>query len=148
VRKCLALILLCLSTLIHAAEDPDLDARVMHLSAQLRCLVCQNQSIAESEADLAQDLRREVRELLAAGKTDAQVREYLVDRYGDFVLYDPPFKPSTLLLWLGPLLLALGALGGFYRHIRQRRQTHGQGTTDADTLKQARALLADRNDTP
>ncbi len=83
----------------------------MALSAELRCLVCQNQSIADSNADLAVDLRRQIREQLGSGRSEGEVRDYMVQRYGDFVLYRPPLKASTLLLWGGPLLLlALGVV--------------------------------------
>lgn len=145
-KSCLAL-LLAWSCLCQAAEvrEADLDAHVAHLTAQLRCLVCQNESIAESQADLAQDLRRQVREMLAAGKSEKDVREFMVDRYGDFVLYDPPWQTSTLLLWLGPGVLAVLALGVFVRTLVQRRKTVA-GISDADALARARALLDDRKD--
>ena len=85
------------------ADDPALEQRVI-LTSELRCLVCQNQSLADSHADLAIDLRNQVRSQMKAGKTDAEIRNFLVARYGDFVLYDPPFKSSTLLLWAGPFV--------------------------------------------
>jgi cytochrome c-type biogenesis protein CcmH len=92
------------------AQDP-LDARLRRLETDLRCLVCQNETLADSEAPLAADLRREIRELAVAGRSDDDIRAFLVERYGDFVLYRPPLKPKTWLLWLGPfLLLALGAI--------------------------------------
>jgi len=91
-----------------AAEDPVLEKRVMALSEELRCLVCQNQSLADSHADLAVDLRNQVRELMREGKTDDQIREFMVARYGDFVLYKPPVKPTTVVLWVGPFVLLLG----------------------------------------
>jgi cytochrome c-type biogenesis protein CcmH len=91
-------------------KDPALEARARSISQEIRCLVCQNQSIDDSNADLARDLRVIVRERLKAGDSDPQVRDYLVARYGDFVLLDPPFKTKTLVLWAGPgLLLLLGA---------------------------------------
>jgi cytochrome c-type biogenesis protein CcmH/NrfF len=94
---------------VQAADAPPvapsaaLEARLKKLETELRCLVCQNQTLADSNADLASDLRREVRELALAGKNDAEIRDYLVARYGDFVLYDPPLKRTTWLLWFGPL---------------------------------------------
>jgi cytochrome c-type biogenesis protein CcmH len=92
-----------------AAADPALEKRVMDIAAELRCLVCQNQTIADSHADLAVDLRREIRGMLQQGKSDREVLDFMTQRYGDFVLYRPPFKSSTALLWLGPaLLLVLG----------------------------------------
>jgi cytochrome c-type biogenesis protein CcmH len=94
-----------------AASDPALEARVMKVSAELRCLVCQNQTIADSNAGLAVDLRNQVREMLRQGSTPEQVTEYMTARYGDFVLYRPPVKATTWLLWFGPpLLLALAVV--------------------------------------
>lgn len=95
------------------------EARWHALNKELRCLVCQNQSIADSHAELAQDLRGQVREMMEAGRSDAEIRAYMTDRYGDFVLYRPPFKPLTLMLWLGPLLMLLLALGLIW-HMRRR----------------------------
>jgi cytochrome c-type biogenesis protein CcmH len=102
-----------------AAEDtaPDvaLEARVNQVSAELRCLVCQNQTLADSHAGLALDLKNQVREQLRAGRSEQQVIDYMTERYGDFVRYRPPFKPSTWLLWLGPLLLVGGGLVALWR---------------------------------
>lgn len=93
------------------SPDPELDARVQRLAGELRCLVCQNQSLADSHAELAVDLKNQVREQLAAGRSEAEVVSYMTARYGDFVLYRPPFKALTWLLWLGPvLLMAAGCL--------------------------------------
>ena len=93
------------------AADPALEARMVKIASELRCLVCQNQTIADSHADLAVDLRREVREQLKHGKSDGEIIDYMTARYGDFVLYRPPFKATTVLLWLGPaLMLVLGAI--------------------------------------
>ena len=94
-----------------AFEDPALQERYEHLIADLRCLVCQNQSIADSNAMLAADLRREVREMMAAGRTDDEIRAFMTERYGDFVLYRPPVRPRTWLLWSAPALLLLGGIG-------------------------------------
>lgn len=96
-------------------SDPALEARARDLSTILRCLVCQNQSIDDSNAPLARDLRLLVRERLRAGDTDSQVREFVVARYGDFVLLQPPFKVGTLMLWIGPFLALLGALALAWR---------------------------------
>ena len=103
------------------AQDAAIERRVSHLSHELRCLVCQNQSLAESNAPLAQDLRNQIREQIAAGKSDQDVVDFMVQRYGDFVLYRPPFKASTLVLWVGPFLFL--ALGFFFlfRFLRRRR---------------------------
>jgi cytochrome c-type biogenesis protein CcmH len=101
------------------AEDPAIEQRLIAISEELRCLVCQNESLAGSRAELAQDLRRELREMIRQGRTDAQIREFLVSRYGDFVLYRPPVKPSTWLLWAGPFVLLLAALVLFVRFLRR-----------------------------
>ncbi|QTN24982.1 cytochrome c-type biogenesis protein CcmH [Rhizobacter sp. AJA081-3] len=103
-----------------ASDDPVLEARVMRISAELRCLVCQNQTIADSHADLAQDLRQQVREMLQKGQSDAQIIDYMTQRYGDFVLYRPPVKSTTALLWYGPALLVLGGLGVLAVVLRRR----------------------------
>jgi cytochrome c-type biogenesis protein CcmH len=103
-----------------ASDDPVLEARVMRIAAELRCLVCQNQTIADSHADLAQDLRQQVREMLQKGQTDAQIIDYMTQRYGDFVLYRPPVKSTTALLWYGPALLMLGGLGVLAMVLRRR----------------------------
>ena len=91
-------------------EDPALQQRYEHLTHELRCLVCQNETIADSTASLAADLRREVREMMKAGKSDAEIRDFLTARYGDFVLYLPPVTPRTWLLWAAPVLLLLGGV--------------------------------------
>ena len=100
--------------------DPALEARARNLGREIRCLVCQNQSIDDSEADLARDLRLILRERIAAGDTDAEVKDFLVARYGDFVLLDPPVKPTTWLLWFGPAAILLIALGGAWLYLRRR----------------------------
>ncbi|MEO8298819.1 MAG: cytochrome c-type biogenesis protein [Burkholderiales bacterium] len=116
------------------ADDPALEARMLHITTELRCLVCQNQTVADSHSGLAQDLRQKVRELLAAGNTDPQVIDYMTARYGDFVLYRPPVKTSTVLLWFGPALLLLAALGALLRVLRQRsRLSPEQFDADDDT---------------
>jgi cytochrome c-type biogenesis protein CcmH len=97
------------------------DNRVRHLSSKLRCLVCQNQSLADSNAELAQDLRGQVRAQVAAGKSDDQIIGYMVERYGDFVLYEPPFKATTALLWVGPFALLAAALALLIFILRRRR---------------------------
>lgn len=113
-------VLMALSTLA-LAQDSALDRRVMNLAKELRCLVCQNETLADSQAPLAADLRNQIREQLAAGKSEREVVDFLVARYGDFVLYNPPFKASTALLWTGPFLfLAFGAFL-LVRLVRRRR---------------------------
>ena len=104
------------------APDPALEARMLAITGELRCLVCQNQTIADSHADLAVDLRQEVRELLQKGWTPEQVRKYMTDRYGDFVLYRPPLKATTLALWFGPLALLVGGLAVLFVVLRRRNR--------------------------
>ncbi len=100
--------------------DPALEARARLLSREIRCLVCQNQSIDESEADLARDLRILLRERIAAGEDDETVKAFLVQRYGDFVLLDPPMKPATWPLWFGPAAILAAALAGAWVYLRRR----------------------------
>jgi len=102
------------------AADPVAEKRLQSLSEELRCLVCQNQNIADSNAELAQDLRREIRGMIQAGKTDKEIIDFMVTRYGDFVLYRPPVKGITLLLWGGPIALLLLGLFALQRYLRQR----------------------------
>ncbi len=104
------------------SSNPALEAQVMALSAELRCLVCQNQTIADSHAELAVDLRRQIREMLAKGQGEREILDYMTQRYGDFVLYRPPFKATTVLLWLGPALLLVVALGTLVVVMRRRER--------------------------
>jgi cytochrome c-type biogenesis protein CcmH len=124
------------------AITPAAQARFDTIAEELRCLVCQNQSLASSQAGLAMDLREEVHGLIAQGFSDAQIRDFLVQRYGDFVLYDPPFKPLTWLLWLGPLLLLAGGLIALQRVLRpnQAPATAPPPLSEAQR-RQAQALL-------
>jgi cytochrome c-type biogenesis protein CcmH len=120
------------------AVDPD---RLYRLTSELRCLVCQNESLADSNADLAIDLKNEIRARMASGESDAQIKKFLVDRYGNFVIYRPPFDATTLLLWLGPLLLAAGGLFAVWRSMRAA-SAHGAAEPDepdeSDELNQPR----------
>jgi cytochrome c-type biogenesis protein CcmH len=102
-------------------EDPAIEARMKNLTKQLRCLVCQNETLADSQAQLAEDLRREIREQIKAGRSDQEILAYATQRYGDFILYNPPVKATTYLLWFGPFLLLV--LGSFllFRFLKQRR---------------------------
>ncbi len=123
------------------AEDPVVEQRLIVIAEELRCLVCQNESLAGSRADLALDLRREVRALIKSGKSDAEIKKYLVDRYGDFILYRPPVKPTTWLLWFGPLALMLLAGWVLFNIIRRsQRQTDAPVIDDQQRTK-AQALL-------
>lgn len=123
-----------------AAADPALEKRVMALANELRCLVCQNQTIADSNADLAVDLRNQVRERMRQGASDSEIIDFMVARYGDFVLYRPPLKAATLLLWFGPLLLlAVGALV-LVRMVRRRRPAEDAEISTAQRSRAAELL--------
>lgn len=131
------------------AEDPVIEARVMSLANELRCLVCQNQTIADSNAALAVDLRNQVRDQVKAGRSDEQIIDYLVARYGDFVLYRPPVKLTTVLLWVGPFVLLLAGLTGLAVTLRRRARVAaaqgaaagGAGADVDQTRARAKALL-------
>ncbi|APW45218.1 cytochrome c-type biogenesis protein [Rhodoferax antarcticus] len=123
------------------AEDPVVEQRLIVIAEELRCLVCQNESLAGSRADLAMDLRREVRNLIKDGKTDAEIKDFLVSRYGDFILYRPPVKPTTWLLWFGPLVLLLGALWLLISTIRRNQQQKEPPLLNPQQRAKAQALL-------
>jgi cytochrome c-type biogenesis protein CcmH len=127
------------------AEDPVVEQRLVSIAEELRCLVCQNESLAGSRADLAQDLRREVRTLIKSGKSDAEIKEFLVTRYGDFVLYRPPVKPTTWLLWFGPLLLLLGAAWVLVSIIRRSQKQKDGPVLDDTQRAKAQAILKETN---
>lgn len=124
------------------SEDPALEQRVMQISNELRCLVCQNQTIADSNADLAIDLRRQVREQLSQGKSEQEILDYMVQRYGDFVRYRPPVKMQTLVLWMGPFLLLAGGLFALLRFLRRRRQSSEFNDVSQARLDEAARLLS------
>jgi cytochrome c-type biogenesis protein CcmH len=126
---------------VPAAADPALEQRVMTLASELRCLVCQNQTLADSNAPLAEDLRNQVREKMRQGSSDSEIVDYMVARYGDFVLYRPPFKLTTVLLWLGPLLLLAGGFVVMLRRVLRRRSAQDLEMT-ASEHKRAQTLLA------
>lgn len=128
---------------IPLAEDPVVEQRLIVISEELRCLVCQNESLAGSRADLAMDLRREIRTLIKDGKTDAEIRDYMVSRYGDFVLYRPPVKPITWALWFGPLLLLIGALVVLLRMVRRSQRSAEAPALDPAQRAKAQSLLQD-----
>ena len=144
-RIAVLLFVLCAWT-VHAAEtlptESDVDKRVTALTQDLRCLVCQNQTIADSQAPLAIDLKNQVREKLAQGQTDKQIIDYMVQRYGDFVLYRPPVKATTIALWFGPTALMLLGLFMLFRHLARRRKEQAVDAPLTDTERErARALL-------
>jgi len=127
-------------------NDPVVAKREVELAKQLRCLVCQNETIADSRAGLAQDLRQKLREQMAAGKSDAEIIAFMTDRYGDFVLYRPPLKATTVLLWVGPfLLLALGLLIG-WRVVRMRTRSAPPAPLSAADRERAERLLRGEGD--
>jgi cytochrome c-type biogenesis protein CcmH len=126
---------------IPLAEDPVVEQRLIAIAEELRCLVCQNESLAGSRADLANDLRREVRTLIKSGKSDAEIKDFLVTRYGDFVLYRPQVKPVTWLLWFGPLLLLVGAIWILIGIIRRNQVQNDTPVLDAEQRAKAQSLL-------
>lgn len=145
--------LLCLGIALSAqandakplAEDPTVEARLQVIAEEVRCLVCQNESLAGSRADLAEDLRREIRTLIRQGKTDQEVMDYLVARYGDFVRYRPPMKPTTYLLWLGPFVLLGGGLVALVAFLRRRTAPDAVALTADEQLRAAALLNNDKN---
>jgi cytochrome c-type biogenesis protein CcmH len=130
---------LLLAVSVAGADDPSLDKRVMDLAAELRCLVCQNQSLAESNAGLAVDLRNQIRAQLARGASEREVVDFMVARYGDFVLYRPPLKESTFVLWFGPFVLLIAGICVLIRRIRRQRTISGQ-LSEADRQRAEQLL--------
>lgn len=146
--KYLLMLLVCLlPTMTHAgeaqdmAEDPVLEKRMIGLAENLRCLVCQNESLASSHSDLAKDLRQEVRDQMQKGMTDQQIIDYLVSRYGDFVLFDPPMKSYTILLWYGPFALLLIGLAGLVWQLRKRKNKITEVQLSLEQEQAAAAML-------
>ena len=125
-----------------AVADPALEERVTALATELRCLVCQNQTLADSNAPLAVDLRNQIRERMRAGASERDIVDFLVERYGDFVLYRPPWRARTLLLWLGPILLMIGGLAALYYRIARRRRAAARTELTDEERARAAALLA------
>ncbi len=124
------------------ADDPKVEQRLIVISEEMRCLVCQNESLAGSRSDLANDLRRELRTLIKQGKTDAEIREFMVSRYGDFVLYRPPVKPITWLLWIGPFVLMVAGVIALFVYMRRRnRDISSAVALTEEERKRAEALL-------
>lgn len=146
--KYLLILFICMSPVISyageardMADDPVLEKRMIGLAQNLRCLVCQNESLASSHSELAEDLRREVREQMKKGMTDQQIIDYLVSRYGDFVLFDPPVKSYTLLLWYGPFALLLVGLAGLVFQLRKRNKKVSEARLSAEDEQRAAAML-------
>ena len=125
------------------AQDPVVEARMVHISEELRCLVCQNESLASSHAELAGDLREEVRALVRQQKSDAEIKDYLVNRYGDFVLYRPAIKPMTWVLWFGPFALLVLAAALLVMYLRQRQDRRPEPALSEAERQRAEQLLKD-----
>lgn len=124
-------------------DDPVTEQRLIVISEEMRCLVCQNESLAGSRSELANDLRREIRILIKEGKTDDQIRSFMVDRYGDFVLYRPPVKPITWLLWIGPFVILLAGIIGLMVYLRRRNLRVPSTALSAEDNRRIDALLKD-----
>ena len=129
-------------------DDPVTEQRLIVISEEMRCLVCQNESLAGSRSDLANDLRREIRILIKEGKTDDQIRSFMVDRYGDFVLYRPPVKPITWLLWIGPFVILLAGIIALIVYLRRRNLRVPSTTLSAEDNRRIDALLKDAKSNP
>jgi cytochrome c-type biogenesis protein CcmH len=123
------------------SDEPQVEARLVAIADELRCLVCQNESLASSHAELAEALRNEVRKLIREGKSDAEIKQFLVARYGDFVLYQPPLKASTMLLWFGPALLFVLGLGALLFALRRRNALLADDALSSADNARADALL-------
>src|SRR5215204_2331367 len=123
-------------------EDPAVEQRLQKLSHELRCLVCQNETLADSRAGLAEDLRREIREQIKAGKSDKEIIAFLTERYGQFILYRPRVTPTTYLLWFGPFVLLLAGLALLFRYIKQRRDSITEQPLSVDERRRAEEMLA------
>ena len=144
------LVLICLAPFVKAqvqeeevpSDDPVIEQRLQNLSKELRCLQCQNQTLADSPAGLAADLRREIRLQMKAGKSDQEVIAFLTQRYGDFILYKPRVTYTTYLLWFGPFILLLGGLYLLFHYIKQRRDLITEKPLSADERRRAEELLA------
>jgi len=130
------------------ADNPQVEARLKTLAVELRCLVCQNQTLADSHAPLAEDLRREVREMIAKGMSDREITDFLVQRYGDFVLYRPPWKASTTLLWLGPFLLLIAGATGLVFALRRRQKKLADVTLSEEEHNRVAQLLSEGTNRP
>jgi cytochrome c-type biogenesis protein CcmH len=133
---------------VPAYPDPALEKRAVALEQQLRCLVCQDETIAESRADLAMDLKKEIREKLKAGMSEEQIKQYLVARYGDFVLFKPPVMATTVPLWYGPFALLLAAVAGLFYYILRRRSSAAAQPLSAEEQQRAKALLDSSEERP
>jgi cytochrome c-type biogenesis protein CcmH len=154
-RAWLLLLMLCVITPAFAQvrrpepvkDDPAIEQRLNKLSQELRCLVCQNETLADSRADLAEDLRDEIREQMKAGKSDKEIIAFLTERYGQFILYRPQVTPTTYLLWFGPFVLLLLGLFVLFAYIRQRRELIPEKPLTSDERKRAEEMLGSEKET-
>ena len=154
-RRILMVAMLCITALsVHAkeaaplAQDEAAEKRLNAISSELRCLVCQNESLSGSNAELAHDLRREIRSMIQAGKSDNEIMDFMVSRYGDFVRYRPPLKGTTLLLWFGPALLLVAGIGGLFVFLRRRARAVDDTPLSDTERRQAERLLRSDETTP
>ncbi|MEQ1719519.1 MAG: cytochrome c-type biogenesis protein [Nitrosomonas sp.] len=144
------LVLMLASTLgwskeaVPVAEDPEVEKRMLALTMDLRCLVCQNESIADSRADFSNDMRREIRQKIKENKSDEEIIQFLVDRYGDFVLYNPPVKPTTIMLWFGPILLFVIGFISLLIYLKRRREQIEEVPLSEAEQKKADVLLGEK----
>lgn len=127
------------------AADLEVEKRMVAISEELRCLVCQNESLSGSHAELAQDLRREIRKMIGEGKSDNEILGFMVERYGDFVRYRPPIKPTTWLLWSGPFILLAGGVGALIAFLRRRAKDNAAPSLSDEERRRAAALLDQSN---
>jgi cytochrome c-type biogenesis protein CcmH len=148
--RLIVLLLLCLLSSVATAQvkiedkpsdDPVVEQRLAKLSHELRCLQCQNQTLAESPSSIAADLRREIREQIQAGKSDKEIVAFLTQRYGDFILYRPRVTPTTYLLWFGPFVLLIGGLIVLFRYVKQRRDAITDQPLTAEERRRAEEML-------
>ena len=146
--RCFLVVLLAFTSWAHAGEaqpaaaDPALEERVTALATELRCLVCQNQTLADSNAPLAVDLRNQIRERMREGASERDIIDFMVERYGDFVLYRPPLKATTLMLWLGPIVLMIGGLAALFYRLSRRRREGARPELSGEDHARAAALLS------
>lgn len=153
-RPIVLIVLLALGGIAHAkeaapaADDPVVERRAMALAEELRCLVCQNQSLADSNAELALDLKNQIRDKVKQGESDREIVDYMVARYGDFVLYRPPLKATTLMLWFGPLILLATGLAVLFYRLSRRRKTAETELSEAERARAARLLDEDSETEP
>jgi cytochrome c-type biogenesis protein CcmH len=149
-KRGLALLLLALAVVsgwakeaAPLADDPAVEQRLISIAEEMRCLVCQNESLAASRADLAVDLRKELREQIRQGRSDDEIRDFMVSRYGEFVLYRPRVKPLTWLLWAGPFVVMIGGIVMLMMYLRRRNRATAQASLSPDEASRADALLGE-----